>query len=180
MICHISYPTLLPKFTSTLQFFTGIHLEDQQSSNDMENILMYSAAAQFKDIQTVDWNQVCITTSSDVDTLSLLSIIEEDIPDHRYQLLSQLRDYHQLREHLCSIEGIIIYKDRIIIPPSLRYNSLMALHTTHQGVSSIISRVEALIFWLGATTDIPTTRANCNQMAPSHPPTPPLIAAYPF
>ena len=67
---------------------------------------MYSAAAQLKDIQTVDWNQVCIATSSDVDMLSLLSIIEEGMPDHRCRLPSHLRDYHQLREHLYSIDGV--------------------------------------------------------------------------
>ena len=80
---------------------------------------MYSAAAQLQDIQTVNWNQVRTATSSDTDMSTLLSIIEEGMPDHRYQLPPQLRDYHQFREHLYSIDGVIIYKGRIVIPPSL-------------------------------------------------------------
>ena len=61
----------------------------------MENILIYSAAAQLQDIQTVNWNQVHTTTRSDADMLTLLPIIEEGISHPRYQLPFQLRDYHQ-------------------------------------------------------------------------------------
>ena len=147
---------------------------------------MYSAATQLQDIQTVNWNQVRTATSSDTDMSTLLSIIEEGMPDHTYQLPPQLRDYHQFREHLYSIDGVIIYKGRIVIPPSLRQNCLSALHAAHQGTSSMVSRTETSIFWPGITTDIHATRVNCNhcnQMAPSQaalPPTPPIIAAYPF
>ena len=119
--------------------------------------------------------------------LLLLSTIEEGMPDHRSQLPPQLRDNHQFREHLYSIDGVIIYKGRIVIPPSLRQNCLSALHTAHQGISSMISGAEISIFWPGITTeDIHTARANCsfcNQMAPSQaalPPTLPILAAYPF
>ena len=80
---------------------------------------------------------------------------------------------------------MIIYKGRIVIPPSLIQNCLSALHTAHQGISSMVSRAEISIFWQGITTDIHVTRANCNhcnQTAPSQaalPPTSLIIAAYP-
>ena len=147
---------------------------------------MCSAAASLLDIHTVDWNQVRVATSSDADVLSLLSIVGEGIPDHRHQLPPQLSDYHLLREHLYSIDGVVMYKDRIVILPSLRHNYLLALHAAHQGISSMISRAETSIFWPGITTNIHTTRDNCsycNQMAPSQaalPPTPPILAVYPF
>ena len=185
-VFHISHFTLSPELNIPLQLIAGIHLEDQQLCDDMENNLMHSMAAQLQDIHTVNWNQVRTATSSDTDMLLLLSTIEEGMPDHRSQLPPHLRDYHQFREHLYSIDGVIIYKGRIVIPPSLRQNCLSALHAAHQGISSMISRAETSIFWLGITTDIHTTRSNCsfcNQMAPSQaalPPTPPILAAYPF
>jgi hypothetical protein len=52
----------------------------------------------------------------------------------------QLREYFQFREHLYTIDGVILYKDRIIIPPSLREEILSVLHAAHQGVTSMISR----------------------------------------
>ena len=91
---------------------------------------MCSAAASLTDIHTTDWNQVRIDTSSDADMLSLLSIVEEGVPDYRHQLPPQLRDYHPIREHLYSIDGVVMYKDRIVILPSLRHNCLMDLRKT--------------------------------------------------
>ena len=145
---------------------------------------MHSMAAQLQGIHTVNWNQVRTATSSDTDMLLLLSTIEEGMPDHRSQLPLQLRDYHQFREHLYSIDIVIIYKGRIVIPPSLKQNCLSALHAAHQGISSMISRAKTSISWPGITTDIHTTRANCsfcNQMAPSKaslPPTPPILGGW--
>ena len=78
--------------------------------------------------------------------LSLLSIIEEGIPDHRHQLPPQLRDYHPLKEHLYRIDGVVMYKDQIVISPSLQCNCLLAFHAAHQGVSSMISGAETSIF----------------------------------
>ena len=107
-----------PGLNIPLKLFAGVPCDDQLPSDDMEAALRHSAAAQLEDIQIVDWNQVRIATSSDSDMHSSLSIIEDGMPDQRCQLPSQLRDYHQFKEHLYSIDGVILYKDRIVIPPS--------------------------------------------------------------
>ena len=92
----------------------------------------------------------------------------------------------EFRKHLYTSDGVAIYKDRIIIPPSLRPSCLSALHAAHQGTSTMTSKAEASIFWPGITNDIQATRANCthcNRMAPSQaalPPTPPIPPEYPF
>jgi len=79
----------------------------------MENTLWHSVAAHLETIQTIDWNQAI---SSDVDIFSLLSIIKDGMPDQKCQLPPQLRDYHQFREHLYSVDGVIAYN---VIPSSL-------------------------------------------------------------
>ena len=94
--------------------------------------------------------------------------------------------YHQFRKHLYSSDGVIIYKDRIVIPPSLQSSCLSALHAAHQGTSTMTAKAEASIFWPGITNNIQTTRVNCshcNRMTPSQaalPPTPPVLPEYPF
>ena len=72
-IFHIFHFTSSPELNIPLQLIAGIHLEDQQSCDDMENSLMHSMAAQLQDIQTVNWNQVRTATSSDTDMLLLYS-----------------------------------------------------------------------------------------------------------
>ena len=97
-----------------------------------------------------------------------------------------IREYHQLRKHLYSSDGVVIYKDHIVIPSSLRPTCLSVLHAAHQDTSAMTAKGEASIFWPGITNDIQATRANCphcNRMAPSQvalPPTPPTLPEYPF
>ena len=90
-IFHITYLTPPPDLKIPLQLLAGIHFEDPHLCDDIEISLPYSAATQLPNIQTVTWNQVRTVTSSDADMLTLLSIIEEGMPNHRYQLLPQLR-----------------------------------------------------------------------------------------
>ena len=76
-----------------------------------------------------------------------------------------------------TVDGVVIYKDRVVIPPSLRNEVLLALHAAHQGVTSMTSRAEASVFWPGITSAIATTRArceHCNRIAPSQPNAPPF------
>ena len=152
----------------------------------MENQLQESLLSSLHTTHTVSWEQVQTATSSDDNMFLLLSTIEDGIPKFKHQLPPPIREYHQFRKHLYSSDGVVIYKDRIVIPPSLRSSCLSALHAAHQGTSTMTSKAEASIFWPGITNDIQATRANCshcNRMAPSQaalPPTPPTLPEYPF
>ena len=177
-------PTPTPRIPTTL--LAGVSMENQAFIPQLEAELQESLIASLHSYHIVTWEQVQIATSSDENMLLLLSAIEDGIPKLKHQLPSPIRDFHQFRRHLYSTDGVVIYKDRIVIPPSLRPVCLSALHAAHQGTSTMISKAEASIFWPGITTDIQATRANCshcNRMAPSQaalPPTPPITPEYPF
>lgn len=108
------------------------------------------------------------------------------MPQFRHELPEQLRDYHQFQDDLYTVDGVVIYKDRVVIPPSLRQDVLTSVHAAHQGVSSMNSRAEASVFWSGITPAISALRNecnHCNRMAPSQPsapPTPLTSPQYPF
>jgi hypothetical protein len=117
---------------------------------------------------------------------TLSSIIDDGFPEHRNDLPNELRHYFQFREHLTTYDGVILYHDRVLVPPSLREAVLDALHSAHQGVSQMCSRAESSVFWPGMSPAITNKRARCgacNRMAPSQPntpPYPPTTPAYPF
>ena len=116
----------------------------------------------------------------------LASTIEGGIPEHLEDMPDALRIYHPFQEHLSTIDGVILYKDRIVIPPSLRQDCPIALHTTHHGTSAVIASVVSSVFWPCITLDITLTCHgcnHCNRMDPSQPlspPIPPTLASYPF
>ena len=79
--------------------------------------------------------------------LLLIATIESGIPKYRHEMAQSIREYHQFRDELYSVDGVVIYKDRyVVIPPSLRNEVLLALHAAHQGVTSMTSRAEASVF----------------------------------
>lgn len=85
------------------------------------------------------WDRVKVATVSDGDMVHLMSIIESVFPNFCHELPPVLREYYQFRDHLYTVDGVILYKDRIVIPPSLRQHVLSVLHSAHQGVTSMIA-----------------------------------------
>ena len=185
-IYNIRDSIIVPPLPIPTTLIAGICTADQIHALQMENELQESLISSLHATHTVNWEQVQIATSSDENMLLLLSAIEDGLPEFKHQLPPPIREYHQFRRHLYSSDGIVIYKDRIVIPPSLRSTCLSALHAAHQGTSAMTAKAEASIFWPGITTDIQATRENClhcNRMAPSQaalPPTPPILPEYPF
>ena len=98
----------------------------------------------------------------------------------------QIQAYYAFRHHLSTTDGVVLYQDRIVLPPSLRPACLKALHATHQSTSSVTARAELSVFWPGITNAIASTCDNCshcNRMAPSQPNPPPMpltLSVYPF
>ncbi len=99
----------------------------------------------------VSWEQGQTATSSNDNMLLLLSTIENGIPERKRNIPVPIREYHQVRRHMYSTDGVVICKDWLVI---LRPACLSALHAAHQGTSAMTSKAETTIFLPGIT---PTT-----------------------
>lgn len=51
-----------------------------------------------------------------------------------------LQEYKRFRNKFLTVDGVVLYKGRVVIPEILRQQSLQALHQAHQGESSMILR----------------------------------------
>ena len=163
----------------------GIRIQESRDS-DLDDELKDAAINALDSFQAITWDRTREATASDENLHQLLKLIEDGMPMFRHDLPPSLREYYQYRDHLHTVDGVILYKDRIVIPPSLREEVLSALHAAHQGVTNMTSRASTSVFWPGITAAIMSTRDNChhcNRMAPSQPsapPTQPVLPAYPF
>ena len=116
----------------------------------------------------------------------LMEDIQRGIPDCSNDMIPEVRPYHRYRHGLVIVDGVVCYKDRVVIPADLRTQVLGTLHSAHQGVTGMVNRAEQTVFWPGITTDINRTRAMCRtcvRNAPSQPagtPVPPPSPSYPF
>ena len=81
-----------------------------------------------------------------------------------------IQPYLPFREGYYVFDGVVFYRDRIVVPVSLRGTILKALHAAHQGVSAMERHARATVFWLGITQDINSicnSCVHCNRNAPS-------------
>ena len=105
------------------------------------------------DTSAITWQKVRVATSSDADMNLLLATIKSGIPKYRHEMAQSIREYHQFRDELYSVDGVVIYKDRVVIPPSLRNEVLTSLHAAHQGVTSICEHIR---YSASVQTSLPT------------------------
>ena len=117
----------------------------------------------------------------------LIDLIENGFPDAKDNMPQELRTFYQFRDKLNSFDGVALYNDRVIIPPSLQNKVLQTLHAAHQGVSQMTSRANASFFWPGMTSAINDLRQrcqHCNRIVPSQANAPsthaPMQPQYPF
>ena len=119
-----------------------------------EEEVIQTAKSILSSLKCVNWDSVRVATSTDTNLNKLLHFVENGIPEERSEMDESIRVYHQYREALSAVDGVILYKDRIVVPSSLRNEVLNSLHSAHQGISSMISRAEVSVFWPGITKDI--------------------------
>ena len=120
----------------------------------------------------LSWNTIAEETQKDPTTRHIYSIVS-GAPAHKET--ADISSFLPLRPDLQVLEGVLLYRNRVVVPPSLRACVLEHLHSGHQGVSAMSSRARALVFWPGISRDIQSTRDTChpcNRNAPSQAATP--------
>ena len=193
------HPSGAPEKMTLVDDIASVHTFCRQASTSLDGIRTQAPDEEYVDahmchtfslhsspLQAVTWDRVRTATSSDRNMHKLSELIDAGFPDHRNDLPQALREFFQFRDDLFTFDGVILYKDRVVIPPSLRHEILSALHSAHQGVTSMTSRAESSVFWPGLTPAIHAFRTSClpcNRNAPSNPnapPTPITSPEYPF
>ena len=153
---------------------------------DTESMILAAARSDLNMVKVITWERVKTSTGSDQIMFSLANQIRYGFPDSKEQLDESLREFWPHRDDLYVIDGVVMYQNRVVIPPDLRKEVLQALHSAHQGTTGMTHRAQSSVFWPGITTDLAATRANCrccDRNAPSQPkmpPTEPHIPTTPF
>ena len=148
---------------------------------DKEEILLASIRLDTCQELCIKWDKLAFCTANDPSLRDLMQAIRQgcnpgDARDVSYG------QYLPFFESFYIQDGVIMYRDRVVVPPDLRAEVLKTLHAAHQGVSTMERRARATIFWPGMTHDINMKRASCvycNRNAPSQAATPPTFSAPP-
>ena len=143
--------------------------------DDVESALMASIRGDAQELGAVSWSLLAQESAADPCHGHLLRLIERgdgvDMND------PALADLSSVCESVYVQDGVLLYHDRVVVPPSLRERVLRHLHAAHQGVSTMGQHARAIVYWPGMSEDIQATRYGCtacNRNAPSQAALPPL------
>ena len=96
----------------------------------------------------------------------MLHLLKETIisgwPEEAKQLPRSIRHYWSCRDELSVDDGMVIKGERIIIPESMREETLGRIHAGHQGVNKCQLRAKTCVYWPGINKEIERIVGACN------------------
>ena len=108
----------------------------------------------------INCKDIAYHTDKDSDLCLVRKYIKIGFPMHLKD--SVLRSYKNKSNELSIIDNCILYKNRVVIPKSIREKVLIQLHAEHPGMSVMKSIARSLIWYPGLDTDIEDLVKSCN------------------
>ncbi|KAK2701314.1 uncharacterized protein LOC136043709 [Artemia franciscana] len=93
--------------------------------------------------------------------IELTSVIQKGWPNHRYQCSANMQPYWNVRDELSSVDGIILKRNRVVIPRALRRDILQQLHVAHLGMEKSKQRARSSVYWPNMSSAIEDLIRNC-------------------
>ena len=156
-----------------------LHLETEEDfEDDPKDNIEAIIEAQVASVTPapLTWQQIRDEVSKDKVMSMLCDQIVDGFPDEKKLLRLELREFYHHRDHLTQVDGVPLFKNRVVVPIVLRPAALEALHSAHQGVHGMTLRAQNCVWWPGITASIKEMRSkckSCNENAPSQPGAPP-------
>ena len=125
--------------------------------------------------RAVTWSRVEAAAAADPTMVALSEMLQAGAPEEKTTWSEELREFYLARKNLTTQGPMVLYKERIVIPASLRQEVLDVLHSSHGGVSSMVARASRSVWWPGMQERIEARRAacrSCDVSAPSQPAAP--------
>ncbi|XP_055311607.1 uncharacterized protein K02A2.6-like [Sitodiplosis mosellana] len=82
-------------------------------------------------------------------------------PNNKDKCDPSTRYFYRLRSDILLEDEILFYKQRIIIPKSMRKEILHQLHKPHFGINKTLKRAQNSVFWPNISNEIEQTVSNC-------------------
>ena len=101
-------------------------------------------------------------TEDDQELRAVADFVMTGWPRREDAVPTSLLPYYQIRSELSIADGLLVYRDRIVIPATMRTEMLTRLHESHQHISKTRERANEAIWWPHISTDIKTLVENCD------------------
>ncbi|MCG8045736.1 MAG: RNase H-like domain-containing protein, partial [Candidatus Thiodiazotropha endolucinida] len=101
-------------------------------------------------------------TKSDIEIQKAIICTQSGWPEKLQSVPMEAKCYFPVRSDLSVSEGLLLFRDRIVIPSRLRGEILESIHSGHQGISKCRERAAMCVWWPSISKDIEYKVQNCN------------------
>ena len=140
-------------------------------STDTEDIEAYvGSVLSTKPISDRKLDEIRDAISSDSAIQEAMNFTHYGWPDKELSVKAEVRPYFASRYDYSILDGLLLYRDRIVIPEGLRADMLQSLHAGHLGLSKCRDRANSTVWWPGISRDIDHIVRSCqfcNQNRPA-------------
>ena len=101
-------------------------------------------------------------TSKDEALQAVKAAIQRGWPESKSSLPAAVNPYFQFRDELVEQEGLILRGDRVVIPNTLRKETIQDLHAAHQGIESTLRKARESIYWPNMNNEVKDYISRCD------------------
>lgn len=133
----------------------------QSAMSYIDNVSEITGTEKFPQAVTLD--KLELECLKDEQYMQLHDLVISGFPQQRANVPDHCKVYwpHAQKSLLSTYGGIILFKDRIVIPKSLHTMTLQILHSAHQGCTGMLARAGASVYWPGINKAIMSYQSNC-------------------
>jgi transposase InsO family protein len=142
--------------------------EDIEDSD--EDYYAILALTEMEEDMCVSLEDISNATAADLKMTKLIDTIKSGFPSTQHLTDPDIRQFFNARNDLWVNRGVVMFKNRLVVPSALRGKLLQVLHSAHQGVDGMNARAANSIYWPGMNASIRQKREGCtvcNRIAPS-------------
>ena len=114
------------------------------------------------DVGCLHFDRIREATLSDRTLKSLMELVIHGWPATKEELPSGLWDYYKCAGNLSVVDGVLVIGSRIVLPRTMRFPALKALHQGHQGKERLINMAAERFFWPSLNRDCETIVNLCD------------------
>ena len=100
-------------------------------------------------------------TSADAVLPEVMKLTKSGWPDREGAMYPELKPYFASRYELSVHDGLLFYRDRLVIPEALRADVLQSIHTGHLGLNKCRERAKVSVWWPGLSRDLENLVKTC-------------------
>lgn len=108
-------------------------------------------------------------TQNDAEMQQVISLTKNGWPESEKELRDAMKNYFSARNELSVVNGLLLYRNRIVIPVNQRQEILEKLHVGHQGITKSREFAGQCVWWPTINKEITEKVQNCQFCQESRP-----------